>query len=111
MKPLETSQRVLTWLYVYPANESTSRWKIVAYRTCFLAVLFGNIGNLTASAAYFVEYVTTNLEQALYSVAQIACYTGAVHRIGTTYLLRHRIPIVFDGLAKIYDECKYLLSM
>lgn len=105
MRPLEASQRVLTWLCVYPADESTSRWEKVTYVAGYTSVLLGNIGNLAASALYFVGYLQIDLEKSLYAVAQMAALASGVYIMGIALLLRHRIVIVFDGLVKIYEEC------
>lgn len=108
MRPLEASQRVLTWLCVYPTDESTSRWEKVAYLASYSSVLLGIIGNLAASALYFVEYLQIDSEKSFYAVSQMAALACVVYIMGIALLLRHRIVIVFDGLAKIYEECNYL---
>lgn len=108
MQPLKTAQRVLTWLCVYPADESASKWMKLAYLICYLSVLLGNFGNLTAGAAYFVKYLSIDLEKALYAFSQMGALLTSAYIIVTLLLLRHRIVVVFDGLAKIYAECKYI---
>lgn len=108
MEPLKTTRLVLTWLCVYPADESTSRWKKLAYLMCYLSVLLGNIGNLAAGAAYFIKYLLIDLEKALFAFSQMGALITSAYIIVTLLYLRHRIEVVFDGLAKIYAECKYI---
>lgn len=108
MRPLKTSQRVLTWFCAYPADESTSSRQKLAHMFCFLSVLLGVICNLTAGAAYFLKYVSEDLDHSLYAFAQIFAVSSSVYIITTSPFLHRRNVAVIDGLAKIYTECKYI---
>lgn len=102
-RPLATSQKVLTWLCVYPADRNTSFLKKCAYVALYFYVLIGNMSVLISSMVYFATYVSTDFELSLYAVFQIAAYTSSTYLMLLAYTLRYKITAVFDGLARIYD--------
>lgn len=109
MKPLETCQRVLLRFNMHEiTGESPSRWEKLAYITCYSILLIGNTANLVSSAAFFVVYKSIDMERSLYAFAQVLALACGMDIVVITFFQRHRFAIVFDGLAKIYKECKYL---
>lgn len=107
IRPLATSQKVLTWLCVYPADKNTSFLKRCAYVALYFYVLIGNMSVLISSIVFFVTYVSTDFELSLYAVFQMAAYTSSTYLMLLAYTLRNQITSVFDGLARIYEasEC------
>lgn len=104
MKPLVTNQRVLTWLCVYPGEKTTSKIKQLAYIIFSLIVFSGILSSLIASVAYFMKFVSIDLEVALYAVSQIAAAASVLYAIVMTYFSRHGIASIFHKLSEIYDK-------
>lgn len=106
MNPLVTNRRVLTWLCIYPAREGTTRrqkrmfiaFSLVSATTimwCFLSGL-----------AFFMKYVTIDLEMALQSVFILCSAFGALYVQVVLLLSRQKIKSLFDQLTDIYDKRK-----
>lgn len=56
--------------------------------------------------AYFIKFVSIDLEVALYAVSQIAAATSVLYAIVMTYLSRHGITAIFRKLNGIYDQSR-----
>lgn len=106
IKPLATNQRVLTWLCVYPAEKTTCKFKQMAYIFFSFVVFSGILSSLIASVAYFMKFVSIDLEVALYAVSQIAAAASVLYAIAMTYLSRRGITAIFQKLNEIYDQSK-----
>lgn len=72
MKPLATNQYMLSWISVLPAEKSTIKWKKVAFKIFPLFLIVSNLAGAVASIAFFVKYITIDLEESLYALFQIA---------------------------------------
>lgn len=106
MKPLVTNRRVLTWLCVHPADETTSKFEKISYFIFSLIVFSGILSSLIASIAFFYKYVKVDLEVALYAVSQIAAASSVLYAIIMTLFSRPGITDVFKRLTIIYNESK-----
>lgn len=107
MKSLKTCRGVLTWLYLCPSdklNESMGEKEmhIIFGSSIFLA----NFLNVIVSAAFFVKYISTDLEECLYSLFEIVGFLGMVYVILIAFSLRNKIFAIFESLDTIYDKCK-----
>lgn len=110
MVPLETNHLVLTWLCVFPPDESTSRLKRMAYTTFSLAIFGINAGSFFGSLAYFLKFMSVDLEQSLFAVVQMLGEVNMAYISIITYLLRHRITATYESLAKIYKAREYAVK-
>lgn len=108
MIALVTNRRVLTWLCVYPAGEAVSKSKKILYLLFSFIVFIGILSSLIASIAFFIEYVSTDLEVALYAVSQIAAASSVLYAIVMTLFSRQGIARVFEQLTNIYNQSKKL---
>lgn len=104
-----TSQKMLTWICVYPADETVSKFKRATYAFAYAFILISNLCVLASSVAFFLKYVSVDLEQSLYAVFQITAYGSMTYLIIVSFLLRSKIPLVFDDLAKIYEASMFNL--
>lgn len=50
--PLQATRRVLTWVYVYPTDKSTNKWKKQLYISFSLIIFVTNFCGLAASIAF-----------------------------------------------------------
>lgn len=106
MEPLKINQQVLTWLCIFPANEATSKRKKLAYIGLALTTVVSMSIITLGSMVFFVKYVLTDLESALYALFQIFDCGGFLYACLVFYLSRHRIPSIFVNLAEIYRSSK-----
>lgn len=110
MKPLETNQRVLIWLGVLRAPDTTNIFmKIFHILTTFIAFSIV-LTSLSASVTFFLRYVRIDLEESLYALFQIASFSGLSYIIMFAFVMRNRTNVIFDKLTQIYNECKHRLT-
>lgn len=105
-KPLEMSRRLLTWLYLYPSTETSGNQKSV---TCFaftIAVYVATMSFLVSSMAFFMKFVSTDLEESLYALFQIGGFSNTAYVITFAYFSHRRIAAIVDELTAIYNTCK-----
>lgn len=101
MKPLETSQRVLTWLSVCPASANTDKLTKLAYIFLTIFTIIGMTGIITTSVAFFVKFFSTRLEEALVSMFQVSGTGGSWYMFIAVFPSRHKIKTIFDRLTEI----------
>lgn len=106
MNPLATNRRVLTWLCACPAPDSTNKWHNRAHIAFTGALFVVVIGCIIASTIFFMEYVSTDLEDALNAMFPIAAVSGLIYMIIAAIILRSRIKSIFVGLERIYEASK-----
>lgn len=102
LKPLPTTQRVLSWICVETDDESINSSKILFSFLIFTANLFG----LISSVAFFLKFVSINLEQSLYTMFQISGTISTFYVSFIVFFSRRKISKLFQSLSKIYDDCK-----
>lgn len=104
MQPLATSRKILYLFCVYPADEVD--WKKIACGIFTISNFLTNIIGLLASAAFFVKFVTVNLEVSLYGLFTVFGFAISIYAIIIIYFARHKIYNIFVTLSQIYDESK-----
>lgn len=102
MKPFRTNQQVMTWLCFYPADETTSNWKKLSHISVISVILIAMATIVLASGLFFIRHFSSNLELALYAVFQLSSCGCFLYSCISFLLSRHRVPIIFQNLAKIY---------
>lgn len=108
--PLVTNKRWLTWFCVCPLEDSAGVIKKIMC-IIFSSIVFAfNVLALIASVAFFLQYVSSNLEKSLYALFQIGSFTCMSYLICIAILLRHKITDLFNSLTKIYELCKKCYS-
>lgn len=107
MKPLKTSQQVMTWLCMCSADESISKMKRIFYAGFTLIVLSLAFLGLLTSIGFLVKYASDDLENALYAIFQVGAYAAMLNSIIVGLINRHRIATIFIELSKLYSASKY----
>lgn len=110
MKPFSTNQQSLTWLCLYPVDETTSNRQKAAHIVFSVTNFIMLLSGLASSVAYFVKFASIDLEKSLYALLQIVTFTATLYALVIAFLLRHKIPALRENLSKIYDECKIFLE-
>lgn len=106
MKPLKTMQQVLTWLCIYP-TENTGKWRK------FICIMVSSslvIGTLTASVlaglAFVWKFIAVDFNASLDAVYVVVGFIPLINSFVMMMLLNHRIVAIFNALKNIYDERK-----
>lgn len=105
MKPLVTGQKVLTWLCVWPTNETTSKHQKIAYKSFTLAVIIILSTTISASATFFVTNFQISLEEALYSLFVIIVESTTLYLLIVAILNWKKVVTIFEKLSEIYITC------
>lgn len=100
------NQRVLTWLCVFPLDEVATMKENMTCIAFSIGVILTIFSGMTGSIVFFLKFVSTDLEESLYALFQIAALISTINAIVVVILLRHRIPGMFKNLTGIYEECK-----
>lgn len=106
MVPLEMNQRVLRWLSGYPPRESDSRMRRLAYISFTLFIIMAHFLSAISSITFSSRNITVDLAVTLCSLFPIFGSSSMLFQSIVIIILRQKITAIFDGLAKIYDECK-----
>lgn len=109
MKPLSTPQKIFILFCVWPADEVG--WKKVACGIFTVANILANLVGLLASAAFFLKYVSIDLEVSLYGLFTVFGFAIAMYAALVVFVYRHKICNIFEKLSKIYDESKKKLFL
>lgn len=108
IKPMPTSQRVLTWLVSYPFDKNTSKRKKIVYVTFAIAVFVIVLCGCAASVVYFWKHVATDLEKAIFALFQIVGTLNALFLVAFSFFQRHKIAAIIGKLSTIYNDRKNL---
>lgn len=110
-KPLEACQRALTYVSVCAADENTSKWKRVFFKVYPLIMTSILLSMLIVSIAYFLRFVSTDLESTLSCLYQIVAFSSLLYSIIVTCFMRQSLLAMFESLEEIYDASKKTLLL
>lgn len=102
MIPLVTSRLVLTFLCGHP-SESASKWQKIAYSAFYIIGVVSLYVYLETSVRYFVKFMVINLEEALYTVFQIAANATILYFCIIAFFSKYKMAGMFQKLSKIYE--------
>lgn len=106
MEPLPTSRRVLTWLCIYPANETTSAQKKLVFAAYSLLVILALVAADVSSWMFYLKFVSVDLETSLMADFQIFGFAMELYIFPVMLLSRLKVKSTFESLAEIYDASK-----
>lgn len=106
MKPLSTSQVVLSWISALTADAKTSKWRRILFKIVPLILIAGNLTGLASSMVFFLRYVSNDLERSLYALFQIDDQLRMTNAAVVTFLSRHKLQAMFKNLKNIYNARK-----
>lgn len=108
MKPLVTDQRVLTWLCLLPPKGNISKGRKRLFILLVLGIIIANLTVFSSSLMYVIKYASIDLQETLVGLCQTIGVIPMTNSIGIAFMLRHKIPPVFEKLSEIYDKCMNL---
>lgn len=75
-----------------------------------LTVFIANAIVFIVSLAFFIEYASIDMEEALFALIQLAGTGNILYVLLISYILRDKIIAVFESLSKIYEWSKNILK-
>lgn len=106
MQPLETTHRMMTWLSMCTADESTDVRQKQAYVAHTLAVLFFNLLNFLESIAFCLKNLSIDFHGATFAFMIAIGELGLIYVTITIILMRHQVDSIFTSLSSIYKSSK-----
>lgn len=106
MTPLETNRLILTWLCVYPADENATELHKILRLLFGIGVFVANLLVFIASIVFLVKFASIDIEEALFSVIQLAGTSNIIYVSVIIFVVRHKFVGLFKSLDKIYEQRK-----
>lgn len=107
MRPLATTQLMMTWLSMCSANESTTLLQKIVYIAHTLAVFIINLSSIATSSVYCIKYFSIDLNGAMFGIMVIIGDFGMIYFMIAAILMRHQIDGIFASSSTIYKSRKY----
>lgn len=106
MRPLETNQLLLTWLYAFPPDESSIKWKRIVHFVFSSGVLIAHFLSVMAGGTFIFKFVSIDLEEAIFALFHTIAACNMFYQSIVIVLLRHKFTAIFKDLSTIYDKSK-----
>ena len=107
MKPLATTQLMMTWLSMCPADESSTKRQKMAHIAYTLAVFIINVICLAASLVFCLEHISIDFDSAIFAFMVCIGEFGLIYFMIVSIQMRHQIAEIFTGLSTIYKSSKF----
>lgn len=110
MVPLVANQRMMSWLRLYPDEETSSNTQKVARIVFSVINLTIILSGGVSSFIYFIEFMSIDLERSLFAILQFLLTSAVLYSHITAFVLRKQIPSLRKNLSKIYRDCKFFVE-
>lgn len=110
MKPLATTQQVLTWLCICPVDKIANKWKRLSSIGFSLTIYAVILTHVTASATFALKNYSIDLEKSLYATYQFLAWSPILYIFIVAYFTRHKITGLFSGLSEFYDTSNFICT-
>lgn len=105
MKPLATTQQILTWICILPADKNISTWSKRGYIALVLALILADFTVFVSSLMYVFKFISIDVLETSIGLYQVAASIIMANAIIVAFLFRHKIPSIFEKLSEIYETC------
>lgn len=106
MKPLNTSQKLLTWLSIYPNENGTRKCNKSLSILLISFIIVIEISFFVSSCFFVEENLSGNVEESLYALFQISGAIALIYSLIVSFYSRKNITAFFKSLANIYEASK-----
>ena len=103
MIPLRTTQLMLT-VFGLLQDENTPNWKKFAYVVFSFICLVLVVIHVAASVVFAMEFLSIDLERALYAIYQILTWSPLIYMSLVTLLLRRKITAFIQEVTMIFNS-------
>lgn len=117
MKPLQSIQKMLTWLSICRfdvavdvADETKRKWIKFMYVAFSFAIIATEINAFCSGAVFFLKNVSSDLNAALFALLLMVGYSGTIYTFIVALVIRHKIHDTIKSLTTIYDTSKNSLK-
>lgn len=104
MKPLASSQRVLTWLCVLPAEEKTRKLEKRSYVALLLALIASDVTVAISSFMYILDFKSHSLQDLSIAFQEVLAAIPVANTIIMAFIFRHKIPPMLGTLLEFYEK-------
>lgn len=105
MFPLVSYQRILTCFCIIP-DETSPKWQKLTHLLIAASMVFAIISALIPSVAFFVKFVSIDLEVSLYALFQLLGLLNVFYVMTAVYLSRRKFTAFFKSLSIIHETRK-----
>lgn len=106
MRALATTQQLMTWLSMYPVDESTTRRQKRIYIGYTWTISIVNVSAFCASFGYGLKKITIDFDGAVFGFMTAIAGFGIIYFMIAAMLMRERIGEIFTSLSDIYKRSK-----
>lgn len=107
MIALGENRRVFTLLGMCPVNEGNNH-SLKYYRFISIATFYVvQVSMLLSSTIFFVKYVSSDLENALYAFFQSVGMFSSIYAMTLGIILNQKIYEIFKNYEQFYGKCEY----
>lgn len=106
MNPLKLNQFVLTSVGVCADEESAPAAKRIRNQICYLLMVVMQVINITATSLYFIKFVSTDYDGAIYGLLAATVLTAMLYILITLRYHSKQLRSIFSTIDVIYKECK-----
>lgn len=107
MDPFPTTQRMLTWYYLYQDRSSTWCQKLTYIAFSLFNITFV-AAHVAASVVFATKFVSVDLERSLYAIYQFFCWSPLIYMFIAAFQSRREITALIGELSLIYDASMYI---
>lgn len=110
MELLMRTKWVLTWLSIFPLDEFSSKWKMVAVIMVTLVTFATSLASFIANLLFFGKFWKINPIDSLFAACAADSFCSTTYVLVAAFFLRHQFSAIFDELSAIYDASKCIAS-
>ena len=103
MIPLETHQKVWTWIGVCPTDKNSSLWKKFAIELFTFTVLVAHLSLIIASIMFIMQ---ADYEGTLHALSLVTMIIATAYALVVALINRHDVAVIFEKLPEIHRRCK-----
>lgn len=106
MKPLKTTQWLLTWQSFSPPNQSASVKKRMAYFGATSAIFVSVFYYMTSCFIVLMKFSTTDMKVTVFAFMSFSGSAALIYSMLNAFQARCKINKIFEKLSVIYTESK-----
>lgn len=106
MQPLVTTQQVLTWVCLLPADDSLNNWNKRAYVIVFLIIIGSLVGGSLGGLIFVWTNKSIDLKRSLYELTIVILYVDLLYTFLVLFL-GYKTQAMFEQLSNIYKRSNF----
>lgn len=103
MKPLESVKKVLTFLYMCPPDENSSKFKKILCVACSFGTITVMALASLSGAVYAIKCMSTDFEKCLFALFHTVATSTLLYMLIAIILTRNKISNIFNSISNIFE--------